>query len=145
MLVPKRLADFGDPATAASTVRAVVDQPHFLAAVHLEGVEAVRLQACDAGDDVGRAVAADPAIDLHAVAHQAAEQFVHRHAQGLALDVPQRLVDAGDGAHQDRAAAIEAAAVHASASGRRCAPGPCRSDTRTVRRTAASTVRRGPR
>ena len=33
------------------------------------------------------------------------------HAQRLALDVPQRLVDAGERAHQHRPAAIEAAAV----------------------------------
>jgi hypothetical protein len=63
-------------------------------------------------DDVGRAVAADPAVGLHLVAHQAAQQFVDRRAQDLALDVPQRLVDAGDRAHQDRAAAVEAGAVH---------------------------------
>jgi len=33
-------------------------------------------------------------------------------AELLSLDVPQRLVNAGDGAHQHRAAAVEAAAVH---------------------------------
>ena len=76
-------------------------------AIHLEGVEAQRLALADLLDDVGRAIAADPAIGLHPVAHQAAQQLVHRHAQGLALDVPQRLVDAGDRAHQHRAAAIE--------------------------------------
>ncbi len=39
-------------------------------------------------------------------------QFMHRHAQHLALDVPQRLINAGDGAHQDGASAVEATAVH---------------------------------
>ncbi len=88
-----------------------VDDAHLLAAVELEMVEAAGLQRLHAGDHVGGAVAADPAVGAHAVAHQAAEQLVHRHAQHLALDVPQRLVDAGDGAHQDRPAPIEAAAV----------------------------------
>ena len=44
--------------------------------------------------------------------HRAAEQLVHRHAHDLAADVPQRLVDAGNGRAQHRAAAIEAADVH---------------------------------
>jgi hypothetical protein len=35
-----------------------------------------------------------------------------RLAERLALDVPQRLVDARDGAHVDGATAIEAAAIH---------------------------------
>jgi len=38
----------------------------------------------------------------------AAEKFVDGSAE-LSLDVPQRLVNAGDGAHQHRAAAVEAA------------------------------------
>src|SRR5690606_10776879 len=76
-----------------------------------EGVEALRAIGLHLGDDVGGPVAADPAVGLDPVAHQAAEQLVDRHAQGLALNVPQRLVDAGDRAHQDRAAAVEAAAV----------------------------------
>ena len=34
-------------------------------------------------------------IDANPVAHQSTEQVPHRHAQGLAFDVPQRHVDAG--------------------------------------------------
>src|SRR5690606_36453941 len=88
-----------------------VDQLHLLGAVELEGVEAELAVAADLLDQVGRTVAADPAVGLHPVTHAAAEKLVHRHAQGLALDVPQRLVDAGDRAHQHPAAAVEAAAV----------------------------------
>ena len=40
-----------------------------------------------------------------AVAHLAAQQFVDRHAQGLALDVPERDLDAADRTHLDDAAA----------------------------------------
>ena len=43
------------------------------------------------------------AIDAHAVADLAAEQVPHRRAERLALDVPQRHVDAGHGAAADRA------------------------------------------
>ena len=46
-------------------------------------------------------------IDAHAVARRAAEQLVNRHAQRLALDVPERLVDAAERAGENRAAAIE--------------------------------------
>ena len=38
--------------------------------------------------------------------------MVHRYAERLALDVPERLIDAGDRTHENRAAAIERAAVH---------------------------------
>ena len=50
-------------------------------------------------------------IDADPVARRAAEQLVDRHAEGLALDVPERLVDAAQGAGQDRAAAVESMAV----------------------------------
>ena len=50
-------------------------------------------------------------VDADAVARRSAEQFVNRHAQRLALDVPQRLIDAAERAGQDRAAAIERVAV----------------------------------
>src|SRR5690606_7125797 len=39
------------------------------------------------------------------------KQFTHRNAKCLALDVPQRLIDAGERAHVDRSAAVETAAV----------------------------------
>ena len=65
----------------------------------------------DLRDDIGGPVAADPAVGLHAVAHAAAEQLVDRYTERLALDVPQCLVDPGDGTHQDRAATIETAPV----------------------------------
>ena len=50
-------------------------------------------------------------VDADAVARRAAEQFVDRDAERLALDVPQRHVDAAEGAGEDRAAAIEGVAV----------------------------------
>jgi hypothetical protein len=60
---------------------------------------------------VGRTVAADPRIHANLVAHLTAQQIADRHAKGLALDVPQRLIDAGQRTHVDRAATVEAAAV----------------------------------
>src|SRR4051794_39130618 len=56
-------------------------------------------------------VAADPRVDLDAVADRTAEQVVDRHAVVLAFDVPQGLVDARERAHVDGAAAVEPAAV----------------------------------
>ena len=50
-------------------------------------------------------------VDADPVARRAAEQLVDRHAQRLALDVPQGHVDAAQGAGQDRPAAIEGVAV----------------------------------
>jgi len=38
-------------------------------------------------------------VDAYLVAHPAAEQFVDRHAEVLALDVPERLLDAADRRH----------------------------------------------
>ena len=46
-------------------------------------------------------------VDADPVARRPAEQFVHGHAERLALDVPQRLVDAAQRAGENRAAAIE--------------------------------------
>ena len=42
-------------------------------------------------------------VDRDALAHRAAEQLVHRHAERLALDVQQRVLDRGDGARIDPA------------------------------------------
>ena len=56
-------------------------------------------------------VAANPAVDLDLVANLAAQQLMNGNAQRLALDVPHGLLQTGDRARQDGAAAIEAAAV----------------------------------
>ena len=45
------------------------------------------------------------------IAHPAAEQLPHRHAQASALHVPQRLIEAGQCRHQHRSTAVETAAV----------------------------------
>ena len=44
--------------------------------------------------------------------HRAAQQLVHRHAEHLAANIPQRLVDAGDRRADDRTGAVEAVDVH---------------------------------
>lgn len=110
--VAEGFADFGHLDHRSVDRARAVDQLHFFGAVELEGVETQRAVVGDLLDDRARAVAADPAIGLHAVAHQPAQQLVYRHAQRLALDVPQRLVDTGDRAHQDGAATVETGAVH---------------------------------
>src|SRR6185437_9393029 len=78
----------------------------------LESVVAGRDARTNLVNDLRRTVASDPAIRFQAVAHEPTEQLVHRHAERFALDVPERLVDAGDGAHEHRTAAVERAAIH---------------------------------
>ncbi len=50
-------------------------------------------------------------VDADSIAGGSAEQFVDRHAERLALDVPERLVDAAERAGQHRTAAIKGVAV----------------------------------
>jgi len=57
-------------------------------------------------------VAADPAVHSHSIPDRPAEQFVRGRAERLPAEVPQRLVEPGDGRHVDRAAAVEPPAVH---------------------------------
>ncbi len=107
-----RLADSGDGFNSLFHLVVGVDDLHLLAAVEFDRLEAAGDDLLGIVGDVGGAVAADPGIDLDLVAHLAAEQRMDRLSQRLALDVPQRLVDAGNRAHVDGAAAIEAGAVH---------------------------------
>ncbi len=90
----------------------VVDNAHLFAAVELEGVKADVAQLRDAVDHFRRTVAAHPAVGFDFVAHQAAHELPDRRVQHFTFDIPQRLVDTGDGAHQDRTTAVEARAVH---------------------------------
>ena len=87
-----------------------VQKLQLVGAVHLDGGEALLfLFQCSAAH-IGGAVAAYPAIHPHLIAAAAAHQLPDRHIEVFALDIPQGLIDAGDGAHQDAAAAVEATA-----------------------------------
>ena len=55
--------------------------------------------------DLGEAVAARVVVAVGAVTHLAAEQLIERHAGALALDVPERHVDAAHRVEQHRAVA----------------------------------------
>ena len=48
-------------------------------------------------------------VGAHLVAALAAQQLINRHAQGLALDIPEGDVDGGQSAHEDGAAKVHAA------------------------------------
>ncbi len=61
---------------------------------------------------VARTIAADPGVDTNAITALSAKQLVDRYAESLALDVPQRLIDAGERTHVQAAATIEAGAIH---------------------------------
>ncbi len=88
-----------------------VDELHLLGRVHLDRGEPARHRFLRRARGVRRAVAANPRVHPDPVAHLAAEQRMHRHAQRLAVDIPQRLVDPGQRAHQHRPAAVETAAI----------------------------------
>jgi len=60
-------------------------------------------------DEGGIVDAVRPGVDPGPLADRTAEQFVDRYAVMTALDVPQSLVDAGQGARQHRSATVEAA------------------------------------
>ena len=52
-------------------------------------------------------VSVPPSIRPDAVSHHPAQQFVHRDSEGLALDIPQRHLDAAYGGQLDRTASHE--------------------------------------
>ena len=55
---------------------------------------------------------AQPSVHSHAVARRTAEQLIDRHPERLALDVPQRLIDAAGDRRLDRTAAIKSSAMN---------------------------------
>ena len=88
-----------------------VDHLQVLGCVHLDGGEAcVHALLCHSARVRGT-VAADPGVDADIITAFAAHQLIDGRTEELALDVPQCLIDACDGTHQNAAAAIEARAV----------------------------------
>ncbi|NJN84302.1 MAG: hypothetical protein HC802_19840, partial [Caldilineaceae bacterium] len=73
----------------------------------LEGDVAFGLLVLDVLDLILDRVAADVGVDLDAVAQRTAQQLVDGHAQRLAGQIPECLVDARDRAGQDWAAAVK--------------------------------------
>ena len=61
--------------------------------------------------DIVRSVAPNPRIDADRMAHRTTHQLIDGDAIALAFDIPQGLVDAGNGTHCQGAAPIEATAV----------------------------------
>ena len=95
--------------TISWTTAGVGDRLERAGAVHLQRGESGRLALGGEFGHARRVVAADAAVDPHPLADRTAEQLVHGHAAHLAGNVPERLVDPGDGAREHRAAAVEAA------------------------------------
>ena len=79
--------------------------------VHLDRGEALVLARLGGVGDFVRPVAADPGVGADLVAHLAAEHLPRRQPERPALQIPQRLLEPGERRHEDRAAAVEAAAV----------------------------------
>ena len=88
-------------------------------------------------------------VDAHLVAHLAAEQSPHRHAQTLAQNVPQRDLDSRNRAHADDAEPPEALASSCRAPPARCRAdrgrSPAARDPRPRRRRRASSIPASPR
>ena len=105
--VPHRLHLLQQPGDGA----AVVDPADTAGAEHLDIAKALRFFFKRGFCAYFRGVRIDPGIDLHLFTDAPAEQFVDRHAERLALDVPKRLIDSGERACQHRPAAIKSAAV----------------------------------
>ena len=91
-----------------------VDHLQLFGGVHLDGGKAGILALQSSSAHVVGAVAADPAVHAHVVAAGTAHELVDRGVEELALDIPQGLINAGNGAHQHAAAAVEPGAVQHS-------------------------------
>ena len=89
-----------------------VDELQLLAGVHLHCAEAPLHRSARGVGGIRRAITANPGVHPDTLAHPTTEQVADRDTQCLALDVPQRLIDTGNGAHQNGAAPVEAATVH---------------------------------
>ena len=97
---------------ACAQLRLPGDARHGLERAELERAPSCLDQAnARLGDLLRRLAARAVGVEPHPVAHPAAEQLVDRDAERLAEDVPQRLLDAGDGAADDDPAAPERVAV----------------------------------
>jgi len=106
---PKHLARRGHAPEHGVDLCDGAQRAHRAGGIHLHRGQADIHLGLDGLGDAARVVAADPAIHADAVANGSPEQLVHRNPKSLALDVPQRLVDARYGAAEDRTTAVEAA------------------------------------
>ena len=89
--------------------RSTTSSTNFWPSLYLNGARCVAAQLHLHRVHAG--LGADGPVDADSVAGRAAEQVVDRHAEHLALDVPERHVDAARDRRLDRAAAIEGAAM----------------------------------
>ena len=89
-----------------------VDPPQLVCSVHLDGLVSLCRRFLCRLSGVPRMIAADPAVNLYAVPAFPAEQIINRYAQGLSLDVPHCLLNAGNGACQNRTAPVKPSPVH---------------------------------
>ena len=91
-----------------------VDHLQLLSGVHLDGGKAGVLAFQSGSAHIAGAIATDPAVHTHVVTAGTAHELVHRGIEELALDVPQSLINAGNGAHEHAAAPVEPGTVQHS-------------------------------
>src|SRR5690606_8742168 len=89
-----------------------VDILQFLSSVHFQRRESFRHDVACSVADVSGAIAADPRVHFDFVATFSTQQLVYRRIVKFSFDVPQCLINPGDGAHENGPSAIEATAIH---------------------------------
>src|SRR6056300_1320159 len=99
----------GDTSNRVVDLAVAVDDLRFLGQVHLGGFKAIFDGALSAANNVGGSVAAHPGINADTISHLSSQQLVYRRVVKLTLNIPQGLVNTGDGAHVNAAAAVKPA------------------------------------
>jgi len=85
---------------------------HMLHHVHFHRFETiVDSPLCCFGQVVQR-LPVHPTVDFHFVAHSATEQLINRYSQSFPLNIPHRLIDAGEGTHKYRTTPVKTTAIN---------------------------------
>src|ERR1700678_2061529 len=88
-----------------------IQPPERCCAVHLDRPESLRNSPLRRLGHFTGGISSDPGIYGNVVTHASTEQLPHGHTQCLAFEVPQRLIEPGQGRHEHRSAAVETQAV----------------------------------
>src|SRR5689334_14696028 len=109
--IHSEVADTLHPPYNGLQLLGAVEPPERCSAIHLYGPKSLRKPPpCRLNHFAGR-VASNPGIHGNAVTHPPTEQLPHGHTHCLALEIPQGLIQSGQGRHQHRSAAIETETV----------------------------------
>src|SRR2546422_3712251 len=88
-----------------------IDIVHFLGCIHFNGCKSARYAFLGRLANISWTIAANPGIDTHFLPDRAPKKLVDWKLIQLPLEIPERLVNPGDCAHQDRPATVEPGAI----------------------------------